>query len=428
MMHPLPRLDRFLHCTFLVLAAGFLPWAGGAASGDEGAPPSTSNAQAPVTSPLPAAGTVPGGSLERFARVWEKIDFFGDLRFRYQADFNRNKEYDFAGNPSDDDRHTGRMRLRFGVRYPFHETLLFETRLRTRDKERDPRDDDLVMGRGWRTGDVGLDLLNLTFRPILDEQELLWIEGGKIRNVFLENPVMGGLVWDPDINPEGGAAGSTLPIGLGPLERLRLIAGGYVSVEVDRANDVAAFVAQAVLDTSFTEHVQCTFSSSYTGFNDPSPAGQPVLADLDDGNYLENGDFVSDFRIWDSFAALQVHPLGVPLVLSGEWIANTGAEINQDHGWTVGIAAGKIKDPGDFRVYYQYQLIEQDALFTPIARTDFARVSNYRGNAAGASWCFFTNMQLDATISWVRGIERSGGDFTQPRHETRFRLDLLIRF
>lgn len=432
MEHPIATFGWKMRYPVLLLAAGLLALAmENDARGREG----------PAPSPLKAGdggggragfaadpGPVPEGSLARFARVWEKIDFFGDLRFRYQLDFNRNKVFDPAGRPSEDDRHQGRMRLRFGARYPFHETLRFETRFRTRNEENDPRDDDLSFGRQWRTGDVGMDLLNLTLRPILDEQDLFWVRVGKFRNVLRQNPVMGGLVWDPDLNPEGVAAGSIVPLGMGPLDRLHIAAGGYVSVEQNRANDVAAFAAQAALDTAFAENVRSTLAVSYTGFNDTSPAGQALLADLDEGNYLVNGDYRSDFHIWDSYGALFVEAAGIPVTVSGEWIANPGAEINRDHGWTAGVAAGTIEEPGDFRVYYQYQEIEQDALFTPIARSDFARLTNYRGSAAGASWCFFTNMELAATVSWVRGIERGGGAFTQPRHESRFRLDLIIRF
>jgi hypothetical protein len=365
-------------------------------------------------------------SLEQFAKLWDELDFFGDLRLRYESDYNRNKDFDTLGNPSDDSRNRGRFRLRFGLRYPVQDDLLFETGLRTNSEDDDPRDDDVDLGDAWRVSDIGLDLLNLTYRP--GGFDGFFARAGKFHHIFENNPVMGSLVWDPDVNPEGAALGYALNMDDSTLESFRLVVGEYLAVEQDRNNDVLTFAAQATCRLALSEDLGAQAGVGYVGFSNPTPDGNTDLLVLDSGNFLIPGDFYSEFSIYDSYLALDFDVADIPFVVSGGWIANTGARINQDHGWTLGVAAGELREPGDLRAFYQYQEIEQDALFTPVARADFARLTNYEGSAAGVGWRVSDAVEWGATLSWVKAIKRQGGLFTLPRHETRFRLDLLVTF
>ncbi|MHC4942412.1 MAG: putative porin [Planctomycetota bacterium] len=396
---------------------------------------------APVYYGTPAY-SVPSSSyaptLDRLVEVWEKIDFFGDLRLRYEGDFNRNKVDVSDGNniePSDEDRHQGKFRFRIGAHYPFHEDLRFEIRMRTKMRDADekwgevdddPRDDDVVFGDAWRVSDVGLDLLNLKYSML--GSDWMWVQAGKFEQIFLENPVMGGLIWDPDLNPEGAAVGVTFRSEDGVFEFFNVSVGEYIAVEQDRASDVYTFAAQASFRINLTDHMTATGGSGYLGVSNPTPDGNTELFDLNEDNYTVAGDFVSKFRIFDSFLALGFEIMEIPAVVSGEWIVNTGADINQDHGWTVGAALGQLKQAGDVRGYYQYQDIEQDALFSPFARYDFIKISNYFGSATGLAWRFTDNMELATSWSWVKTRKRSSGAYTKPRHETRIRLDLNIYF
>ena len=117
--------SRFLWLGIVILCC--LPFPLIAQTADE--PPGFED---PVYYSLPAY-SVPSSSyaptLDRLVEVWEKIDFFGDLRLRYEGDFNRNKVDVSDGNniePSDEDRHQGKFRFRIGAHYPFHEDLRFE--------------------------------------------------------------------------------------------------------------------------------------------------------------------------------------------------------------------------------------------------------------------------------------------------------------
>jgi hypothetical protein len=239
---------------------------------------------------------------------------------------------------------------------------------------------------------------------------------------------MGGLSWDPDLNPEGVAACIGLESADSFLESFRLAVGGYISVEQERADDVTAFSAQTTLGLALGEGIGGEIGIGYFGFSNTTPDGNTELVGLNAGNYLQGGEFLSEFRIWDSYAALSFEVGEIPFAVSGGWIANPGARINQDHGWTAGLAVGELKEAGDVRGFYQYQEIQQDAIFTPIARTDFARITNYEGSAAGVAWRFQDNMELGASVSWVEAVKESGVGFTEPRHESRFRLDLNIFF
>jgi len=325
-------------------------------------------------------------SLEEFARIWEEVDFIGDIRMRFETDFNRNKAFDPQGKPNDDNRRRVRYRLRFGLRYPLHEELLFETRLRSQSRENDPRDDDVTMGDGWRANDIGMDLFNLTYRP--DWYDRIWIRAGKLQHFFTDNPVMGALVWDPDLNPEGAAAGLDFLGDNDLIDSFRIAAGEYISIEQDRGNDVMTFAAQASCSLTLNERIGAQAGVGYVGFTNPSPDANTALDALNAGNYMEGGTYASEFTIFDSFLAVDFDCMEIPLVISAGWMKNPGARINQDQGWTLGAAAGELKTVGDIRAYYQYQEIEQDALFTPTASADLARLTNYSGSVAGVAWRF----------------------------------------
>lgn len=385
----------------------------------------------PSTSPSPA--------LEEMAQVWDKIDFFGDLRLRYQGDFNRNTvDVDMGGGATegrDNDEHTGRMRFRFGLRYPVVESLKFETRLRARQRNSDnsdalynddPRSEDVVLGDGFRNMDLSLDLLNLKYQILGERWSWLW--GGKFENFFVRNPVYGDLTWDPDVNPEGLAAGIDLASDDGLVEALKVGAGYYIAVDQDRKSDVTTFSAQASARLGLGDHVDVMVASGYYGFTNPTPDGNDTLLNLNEGNLVVDGQFVSDFNVWDSYLALVVDVADVPIVVSGSWIYNTGARTNRDTGWTAGMALGRLEQAGTVRAYYQYQKIEQDALFTPVARSDFLKLSNYKGNALGIDWRFEKNLIVGTNVSWVQTLEEENTGYTQPRDETRLRIEFTVLF
>ena len=109
------------------------------------------------------------------------------------------------------------------------------------------------------------------------------------------------------------------------------------------------------------------------------------------GNGLPD-EFLSDFNIVDAILAASTPVAGRPLVLSAEYMHNFGADIDRDQGWVFGAAYGSARRQGDTRIYYQWQVIEQDAVFSPFVQDDFILATNHRSHLFGIQYQLTDNI------------------------------------
>ena len=117
------------------------------------------------------------------------------------------------------------------------------------------------------------------------------------------------------------------------------------------------------------------------------------------------------------------------MTLSAEYILNTEARTSDDQGWAAGIAFGTTRSKGDWRFYYQYQVVEQDAVFSAFAQDDFLFATNHRSQLLGVNYQIMDKIGLHV---WGLVSQR---DKTFPASTTdsdkdqwRVRADLNIRF
>lgn len=367
----------------------------------------------------------PSGSREPGAweKVVESLTLYGDLRLRHESSFLLDDRLD---------RHRERLRLRFGANYSISPEVLVGARLTTGSLD-DPRSPHQTLGDGNRKLSLSLDRVFVTYQPS-------WLEGstltaGKFAHAFAQNPVYGELVWDADVQPEGIAGGYRIK-GLGPLETLELWAGEYLLLEQAAAAEAAATVVQASGTFNLGGGAHVMGAVGYYAYSDVTPGGSTRILDLNNGNASvdRNGDgkadhFRSRFGILDSIAAVSGTAYSVPWTVSVEHIFNTEAASADDQGWAAGISAGSTKKKGDWRLYYQWQLVEQDAVFTPVSQDDFLFGSNHKSHLFGV------NYQLAAPVGlhiWglVSRLDRTSSSSTSDsdRYQWRVRLDLNIRF
>lgn len=139
-------------------------------------------------------------------------------------------------------------------------------------------------------------------------------------------------------------------------------------------------------------------------------------------------NFRSDFGILYPIVALTYDGWRWPRTISGEYIKNLRANIDGDQGWTVGLKAGNAKNKGGAQLYYQYQVVEQDAVFTGVAQDDFLFGSKHRSHVFGPKYGLTDKLGLHA---WALASEREGRLrlLTDESDETqwRFRLDLNVK-
>jgi hypothetical protein len=329
---------------------------------------------------LPQDPALPVQSQAPWADVFNRLKFYGDFRLRLEESFKLDDKKD---------RDRQRLRLRFGVNYQVTDELLLGTRIVTGDKD-DPKSTHVTFGRGFDDIEMNLDRAFLTYRPAWWENS--YATAGKFNNPLYRNPVFGELVWDTDVQPEGAVTGHSIQDVAG-FEELGLTLAAYRVLEQGDADDANMVVGELKARFPLGAQGNATLASSYTYYGETTPDGSSALLDNNAGNAVADttGDgapdeFVSDFGIWHTVLGTRYSGWKTPVTFAGEYIKNTRADIDADEGWALGLSLGSAAKKGDWRTYYQWQVIEQDAVFSAFAQDDFLFSTNHRSHLFGVNY------------------------------------------
>jgi len=352
-------------------------------------------------------------------RALDRLTFYGDFRYRHESSFKLDGQKD---------RHRERLRVRLGVNYLPADELLLGFRMVTGDRK-DPASPHVTLGDGFDDLEVSLDRAFVRYEPG-------WAEGvsataGKFDHPFFRNPVYGELVWDADIQPEGVAL--RWEDGVGPLERTSLTLGVYTVLEEASTDDVFILTGEWAGRAKLGEKEELSFGIGYASYTDPTPDGSRTLLAENAGNRLADrdgdgtaDDFFSDFGILNPVVAVRSNRLAKPVLVSGELIRNARGRGGEDTGWALGASVGGTQRKGDWRTYYQFQVVEQDAVFSPFAQDDFVLRTNHRSHVFGAGYQITDRVGLHLWGLVSERLERNPGQSDQ--HQWRGRLDLNIKF
>lgn len=362
---------------------------------------------------------------EKIEPVLENLDIFGNIRLRIA-------EVDLDRPDGEPDRYRARLRLRLGVEYVFLDRQLAAgARLSTGTKN-DPRSPYVTLGDGFEDATILLDRAYIRYSPAyLPGASVI---AGKFGFQFKTKAIYNELVWDQDVQPEGAALDYVIE-NAGPFDQIYLTWGQYIVEEND--SQISWMSApQIAARASLTDNFMISGGSgTYIYYGDgltPGDSTKLLTSPQNRGNAtVDNAEgepvaFVSDFYIWDSYIDLIYTGFSMPVTLSGEYIYNIGARINQDSGFSTGIQLGDIKNAGDWRVYYQFQLIQQDSIFTPFSQDDFLLATNFRGHIAGIQYKILNNMDLHLWTLISRPDQVSEGESDNTNF--RGRVDLTVDF
>lgn len=353
----------------------------------------------------------------------EKLVLYGDLRLRHESAFNQDDK---------DDRDRQRIRMRLGANYQIHDELLVGGRIITGDRT-DPRSPHVTLGDGFDSFEISLDRAFAQYRPEWLPDSVLTL--GKFAHSFASNPVYGETVWDADVQPEGALAQYTMRE-VGPLSRVDFRAGAYIMIEQGGGDEAWAGVAQASTQFDLGRGVDGMLAVGYYDFGDTSPDGSSRIFGENDGNATVDrdgdgtpDDFLSDFRIVNPIASVTIADSDFPVSVSGEYIKNTAARNDEDEGFAAGVSVGKTRDRGDWRLYYQWQRVEQDAVLSYVAADDFLFPSNYRGHVFGVNYQWMEKVGLHLWALASERLETSATPTTDSDDDQwRVRFDINIRF
>lgn len=280
----------------------------------------------------------------------------GDFRLRYQYDHSTGTSLY---------RNRGRIRLRLGVESKPNDKLLVGVGLATglSDGSTDAaRSTNVTFEKGFSKKPIALDYAFAQYMPFKE----VTIIGGKMKNPFWEP---GDLIWDTDINPEGGAVQLTKKLN----NKVSLFSNlsAFVVGEDGTSNDdpmLSVFQGGAKVD--ITEKVALKTAFSYymsSNFRGATLSGTTGTNTLAGGKLAYKYDFVSpamELSFKDPFKNLGIDLLDVPyLSFFGEYVNNTAVKKNQS-GQMVGLRFGmeKISAWKDWQFMYNYARLEKDAV------------------------------------------------------------------
>ena len=386
---------------------------------------------------VPAALTQDRGGVEARGKEktpWEK---FADRLTPY-GDFRLREEYTFRRDDKPD-RNRVRVRFRFGVNLQVSEELQVGVRVRTGDPD-DPNSPHQTLGSVFNSFELNLDRAFVTYAPA-------WapgfrITGGKFAHPFYRNPVYGELIMDGDVQPAGGAAGYVYE-GDGRLQKAEAWVGEYILEEQDLAKEALLTVLQGAAHFGITDAVVGHAAVGYYHYHDPDPDRSVAIAGDNDGNTVilrdtmppvgifDEADFVAQFGILNPIVAATYDGWFVPVTVSGEYINNVRpGTAGRNQGWAVGFSLGRRKRQGDWRCFYQFAVVEQDAVFSAFANDDYHLQTNRRGHVFGGTYQVLDNVGLRA---WGIVQQRDHRDRSDPNKDSekaqwRARADINIKF
>ncbi len=376
----------------------------------ESVAPATSTEAVP-TSPMPDAEDEAPQIVEPESRV--KV--FGDLRLRHESNIR------LVGKP---DRHRERMRVRFGASFELSPELEIGGRITTGSLT-DPASPHRDLGKSFDRFQVALDRAFLTYRPN-------WAEGakvtfGKFSHPFFRSPIFGELVWDADIQPEGVVVGYT-GRGSGSLDRISVRAGQYLLLEQSSGSEASLTAAQAHGRVTPVDDLAIDVAASIYAYGEVVPDGNPFILNRNRGNATVDVDddgtadrFLSEFTLFNPIVSATYFGGITPVTLTGEYVLNSGAD-ERNHGFAVGASIG-----GSARFYYQWQSVQQDAVFSPFVQDDFLMATNHRSHVTGVQFAVGakTNINVWALIS---SYEEDLGALSPGQDRWRLRFDVNTSF
>ena len=368
-----------------------------------------------------------------------KIQWSGDARIRVE-----NFWYDDDDLDTDqENRSRFRYRLRVGALAPINDYV--DAGFRLASGEDDLRSTNQSAGRNGPDFDpdsIFIDQAYVTFKAPKDwmgEGGYLRATGGKVANPFLWKNSKDYMLWDNDINPEGGA----IQLAFKPAEAWTLYAntGYFILDENTSAEDPHVLGVQGGFDVAAAEQTTLGARASWyewhsldgdffgrgvDGTGGSTSAAGNLPGGLSDGSSFGAGELAAYLR----WAGVQ----GWPILVFAHYARNFDAEEiatdAEDTGWGVGIEAGDKKK--NVLLGTGYYWLEADFWPSQFIDSDLTDgITNRKAWAFYATRQIFTNTDLTLELFRSFEIEDDQPTFDDSlRNAERYRLrtDVQVKF
>lgn len=360
------------------------------------------------------------GENEALPKWIQNIRMKGDFRIRYQYNHT---------NKGLNDRHRARIRLRLGVEGQVNDKLLAAVGLATglSDGSADAaRSTNVTLENGFSKKPIALDYAYAKYTPYA------WVEiiGGKFNNP-LWMPT--DLVWDSDINPEGGSI--NLKKSLNDRLGVFLNTGIFVLDESNSAgqnDDPMMYVVQPGLNYKVSDKVSVKGTFSY---NNSANVKGKTLNGTSGINSTVGGFLKYDYIVLEPAVQVDITDLlkftGLPVLGEAESLSLFGQYVNntipsdENTGFAVGfnLGAKKVAKFGDWQFKYIYAMLEKDAVLDILPDSDrFSGKTGIRSHEGILTFGLGKNTFLGVDIyrSWAINNEKAAETLVQVDWNMKF--------
>jgi len=344
----------------------------------------------------------------------------GDFRLRYQMDKNINSTRDA--------RHQGRVRLRLGLESKVNDKLNVGVGLATGTNDAttinkdQARSTNQSFSNSFSKHPVSFDYYYAQYMPA----PYATIYGGKFKNALWEP---GDLIWDTDINPEGGAL--LLTKKLNPETDLFMNSGVYVLNEVSSSDndDPVMYFVQPGMNLNLTDKISLKGAVAFNVTTNVK--GRPISAAAGSGlpgttststagntqgagtvykyayNYINPAGELT-FR--QPLKSLNIPLLDFPAIsFFGEYVNNPQVS-KGNTGFMAGVKIGaeKISAWGDWQLAYNYAMLGKDAVLDILPDSDrFGGQTDIRAHESILQYGLGKNTYLSLDYYQARRIHQS---------------------
>lgn len=357
-----------------------------------------------------AAAALVGGA--RAGDISETVSAKVDIRNRFefidQDDKNETRE---------------RFRVRARAQLNFISTDWLTLSIRAASGGEDPVSTNQSFDDGFSTKDLRLDRAFASITAV----EGWELNLGKVPNPFVNNA---GLIWDSDLNFEGGTLSGAF--GNDGLD-LDLHLGAFAAEERSSASDSYLFAAQTAVTVKPTDDLKLQGGVSLYAYTelernatlfDPSDGFGNTTRDVLDEEGEGTGEllYITEYTLVEIFGSAGMD-LGLPVKLFGAGVVNTDAD-REDTGFVFGGKIGKAKEPGSYEFGYDYRDLEADAVVGAFTDSDAGGDgTNIDGHRVNGKYQISKHLQAAVTL-FFNGIDPDGKDVDY----TRGQFDLIAKF
>lgn len=351
---------------------------------------------------------------------YKSLQPYGDLRIR--------AEQDYFGHSN---RFRGRLRLRGGVGAVISPSVKVNVRLVTTSNPDNPNTPYADFTGGFNQIQLVIDRAYLHWQPEKWNRFGLWL--GKMPNVFANSGVFSELTWDDDVQPEGMAV-TLSNIEAGGSSRINFN-GGIFELSQFLSSETRQWMQTAQLSfvSTMKSGLKLSLASGLYHFSNvegveltdlsfDENAGNSIVQfwEVEGTDSILTSRYATGFSVIDNVALFTVPAFHKPLDLKCQFILNPAAK-SDNSGLALGFSWGSLSEAGQWRLYYQFQRIEQDAVFSPFVQDDFLRQTNFKGHVFGIARAFDSKISLHF---WGLVSQSLVADSTT---QSRFRVDLNVK-